>query len=551
MQGHHQNAFAFFHSVKIRIKSNFFEKTGKFCVFCLCLVFYKVGFKFAHVFKSGFAFQSLSTKHFGVSGFFAEFIKKFFRVKILRRFRKGFYHIRKAFEHGAFFHKVYIFVRVLKNFKKAHTGNVRNMLRRRKGCSAYAPFGFVDYAFKAQVIRMVFYNGHIGKHILDFLAFVKAQTADDLIRHAGTHKSFFKAVGLGMHTVKHRKIAVFCAFANTFKHYIGNIFRFSVLINTAAYCNFASVSVGSPKVFAFSLGIVGNNFVCGRKYILRGAIVLFQPYHLCPGELSFERKDIFYGSSAEFINGLIIITHNAKVFILCGQKRHKHILHMVCILIFVHHDILPAVLIIFQHFRVGFKKPYRFAKQVVKIQSARFVQFLLISRIYPCGNFHTVIAVSLCNIRHVLRRFQPFFCMAYGTKQGFWLKLLFFHIKIFKAFFHYSDAVIRIINGKAFRQIQKFRISAQNAHAHTVKSRSKNLLRIRAKLCHKAVFKFIRGLVCKSYGKNIPWAHAGFYKPCNPCNKHGGFAAAGPCKHKKRTFFMHNRLHLAVVKRIV
>ena len=224
---------------------------------------------------------------------------------------------------------------------------------------------------------------------------------------------------------------------------------------------------------------------------------------------------------------------------------------MVGILIFIHHDILPAVLVIFQNFRMGFEKMNGFAKKIVKIECSRFVKFPLIKSIYLRSNFHPVIAVSFRKVKHILRVFKALFRMAYGAENGLRGKLLFFHIKRFKAFFHHPKAVIRIIYGKTFRKVDKFRITAKNSYAHAVEGGSKNFLRIKTEFRHKAVFEFISRFVGKSYGKNVPGAHSGFDKPCDPCDKYSCFSAARSCKNKERTFLMHNRLHLAGIERFV
>ena len=96
------------------------------------------------------------------------------------------------------------------------------------------------------------------------------------------------AVGLGVHTVKHRKVAVFLTDGNAVQHLVRNKGSFGVLVNTAANRYFASVAVGSPKSFSLSLCIVLNYLIRGREYVLCRAIVLLQPYDLRSRELAFK-----------------------------------------------------------------------------------------------------------------------------------------------------------------------------------------------------------------------------------------------------------------------
>ena len=143
---------------------------------------------------------------------------------------------------------------------------------------------------------------------------------------------------------------------------------------------------------------------------------------------------------------------------------------MVGVLIFVHHDILPAVLVIFEDFRFCFKKANSFAKKVVKIQRARFMKFLLICVINPCGHLHSVIAVSFRKVRKILRILKAFLRVADCAKQRFRRKLFFLHIEVFKTFFNNAKAVVGVINGKTFRKVDCFSITAKDSYAHAVKS---------------------------------------------------------------------------------
>ena len=143
---------------------------------------------------------------------------------------------------------------------------------------------------------------------------------------------------------------------------------------------------------------------------------------------------------------------------------------MVGVLIFVHHDILPAVLVIFKNFRLCPEKADGFTKKIVKIQSSRFVEFLLICRIDFCGDFHSVIAVSVRKVRHILRILKAFLCVAYCAEQRLRRKLFFLHIEVFEAFFYNAKAVVGIIDGEAFRKIDGFCIPAQNPYTHAVES---------------------------------------------------------------------------------
>ena len=82
--------------------------------------------------------------------------------------------------------------------------------------------------------------------------------------------------------------------------------------------------------------------------------------------------------AAPTVNRLVVIAHNAEIPALVSQQFHEHILRIVRILIFVHHDILEALAVHIQHGRMVNKQFQRFDEKVVKIQGierfqARFV----------------------------------------------------------------------------------------------------------------------------------------------------------------------------------
>ena len=65
------------------------------------------------------------------------------------------------------------------------------------------------------------------------------------------------------------------------------------------------------QIFRFTIPIVGNNRIGCVKNIFCGSVVLFQPYNLGTGEIFFEIPYIFNSCSAESINTLIVVSHNA------------------------------------------------------------------------------------------------------------------------------------------------------------------------------------------------------------------------------------------------
>ena len=133
------------------------------------------------------------------------------------------------------------------------------------------------------------------------------------------------------------------------------------------HLNFITLAIFSPKGFALSHRVIGNNLVCGVENILRTAVVLFKTDNLCALEGIFKGKDIFNRSSSEFIDTLVIVADNADIAVFFGEHTDKLVLHLVGVLILVNHYVLKLILIIFKHLGALFKKQYGITEHIVKI----------------------------------------------------------------------------------------------------------------------------------------------------------------------------------------
>ena len=169
-------------------------------------------------------------------------------------------------------------------------------------------------------------------------------------------------------------VAVFHARFHIFLYRFGNKARLAAFIQRVVNYHLFALAEVCPKVLALSALIVADEHICGSKYVLRRAVILLQADNIGIGvaiESLFKRKYIFDGSSAEFVDALVVIADNAEVIVARREQVYQAELHGICILILVNENVFVEVLIMQEHIVVLLKKLHNVAEQVVEIHSVR------------------------------------------------------------------------------------------------------------------------------------------------------------------------------------
>ena len=150
-------------------------------------------------------------------------------------------------------------------------------------------------------------------------------------------------------------------------------------------CQHLSVRPRRPEVFAFSADIVRDDLVRRRKYLLCGAVVLFEPDDLCSAELMLEIKNVVYIRAHKAVNALVVVSDNAYIAA-AAKQADKFVLERVRVLILIHENVVEPVLYFLPDFTVFRKQANRFKYKVVEIECVRFPEPFFVSRVY-FGNF--------------------------------------------------------------------------------------------------------------------------------------------------------------------
>ena len=97
-------------------------------------------------------------------------------------------------------------------------------------------------------------------------------------------------------------------------------------------------------------------------------IILLQLDRPCIWKHALKIQDISDIRPPEFINRLVIISHHTQILIFGGKQADQPKLRRICILVFIHHNILKTLLICVQNIRIHLKQFHRLDNQIIKIQ---------------------------------------------------------------------------------------------------------------------------------------------------------------------------------------
>ena len=144
-----------------------------------------------------------------------------------------------------------------------------------------------------------------------------------------------------MGAVKHRKIIEAALFGAPKAHYcLSNAVCFIPFVGYKTEFNRSTAELIGAKSFLLSALIVYYYLIGAIKYLFGRTIVLLKPYHLCAGKILFEIENIAYVRAAPAVDALVIITDHADISVLGTQELYYPILRSVCVLIFIHKNIL-------------------------------------------------------------------------------------------------------------------------------------------------------------------------------------------------------------------
>ena len=234
---------------------------------------------------------------------------------------------------------------------------------------------FYFTAQNAVVVARIYRKTNVCQSVFDFLAFVKSEPTENLVRYSVQIKLFFKLSGDRVCTHQNRHIAVFfavsvqCVYGSRdLRRFVSIVVRL-VILDAVVVLNFA------PKVLFVAVGVVFYDVVCGFQNGRRAAIILFELINLCTGKILRKIQNIADFRAAPAVNGLIFVANNKQVSALFREQFYNVVLQFVGVLKLV----LESSLIFFENVGTLREKLYSFEEEIVKIHAVALFEFLFIT----------------------------------------------------------------------------------------------------------------------------------------------------------------------------
>ena len=297
-------------------------------------------------------------------------------------------------------------------------------------------------------------------------------------------------------------VAVSGAFFAVFPDGGGDEMGFPLLIGGLVVQNLFAAAVLCPKGFALALAVAADHGIGGIQNGAGAAVVLLQPDDGGIAELLLEGEDIFDGGTAEFINALVVIAHDAQITVAAGQKADQKILGVVGVLIFIHHDVAVAALVFLQHLRVFTEQPDGKQDDIIEIQGVGGLEHLLIAAVDLGGDLQgEVIPGRIC---HPLGGQHFILGSADIGKQRLGRKVFIADVKLRHGILDDPDGIIGIVDGEVTAVTQHLYFRPQDAGAGRMEGGGMDVLPAAAEHPGQSCAQLPCGFIGEGDGQNIP-----------------------------------------------
>ena len=450
-------------------------------------------------------------------------------------FPKGIDQLRKRFDLVLRPCKLRILPDVLQNLIEADALLACRSSRTVDRCFPDAALWNVDDPLRADVIPSVVNGSKITEDIPHLHAVIEIMSADDVVGNALHDKLIFQKTRLGIGPVQDGEVLVGKSSipAKPSSDVLRNEGRFVCTACKLAEMNPAALAVIGPELFLLARGVVRNHRIRCVQNILRRPVILLQPNHIGIRIDLLKIQNIPDIRSAEFVNRLIVVSHDAEISGACCQHPHNFELRLVGILVLIHHDVAEPVLVIPKNILSGRKQLHRLHQKIVKIQCVIGDKLLFILRIYLSDPLF--LETGGMRFLKTMCILQIIFRLRNRRHDGTLPELLGVDVHSPADLSDQCLLIIRIIDGKITVVSDLINMSSQDAHAHRVKGRNPDALRAKAdQLVHT-----LPHLACRLVGEGdrqyIPGIYAAFLHQVGyPVGNHSCFAASCPRKDQHR-----------------
>ena len=288
----------------------------------------------------------------------------------------------------------------------------------------------------------------------------------------------------------------------------------------------------APQAFLEDVRVVADQGIGGLEYASGGAVVLFQLDDLEIGEVALQVHQVFRLRAAPGVDRLIVVAHHRQGVAWADDEFHQFVLTGIGVLVFIHQQVVNAVLPLGEGIRVGLQQAQRLQDQVVEVQGIAGQQ---VARVFRVDKGGPGLGLITRRKRHrLLRRGQ-------GVFPGGDLPLYLFRRTlgarraVFHQFTDEGQAVIGVEDGKTLFVAQQVAVAPQYVEAEGVKGRDGEPLGLLAlEQGRHARLHFARRLVGEGHGSDARRRDAAFQQG-DFARDHRRLATAGAGEHQQRT----------------
>ena len=156
---------------------------------------------------------------------------------------------------------------------------------------------------------------------------------------------------------------------------------FSFIISSVIY-QLVSFVLICPQLLGLTISVMTYYRMSRIKYIGSGSVILLKLYHFRIFKILFEFQYISDVRTSPLIDALVIVANHTYIIMRLRKHFYESVLYLICILIFINHNISETPLIFEQYSFILFKQSDSIKQQIVKIHGIVLLKGFLIPFIY-------------------------------------------------------------------------------------------------------------------------------------------------------------------------
>ena len=238
----------------------------------------------------------------------------------------------------------------------------------------------VDHPPQAHVVVRVDDEAHVGERVLDFLALVEPDAADDLVGDPFAHQRVFNRPRLRVRPVqdRHRRLDIVGERAACRP---GDEVGLLELVAAAEVHDAVAALAFGPEMLVLAVAVLADHGGRGVQDDLRRAVVAFELDDRRFAEVRFEVDDVPQVGAAPLVNRLIRIADDAEVAMDLGEAPDEEVLRPVGVLVLVDHHV-AELLRVFRADAFGLLEQVdRLQQQIVEVERAALLQGVEVVRV--------------------------------------------------------------------------------------------------------------------------------------------------------------------------